>query len=170
MKSVLANSVDGAWREATFSPSFSLLVGDIVRQDGSQVIQMRGGIVIATATITSVETVVPDAPSDFSGAVSKVTFFRRDHVNGISTAMTGSTIDEDGNITISYGDDTQVQTTLTDLTQEANDLDQDIALAKRLCRIKLVRDQPTLADPHALDGMSVAINSQSAQPVIITLP
>lgn len=86
---------------------------------------------------------------------------------GISLSLTGATVNETGGVLVSYGDSTQSETTLLDMQDEAAAFDQDSALAKKILRVLLIRNQPDLNDPHAIDGTSVAIDSQASQPIIV---
>lgn len=156
--------------EATFEPFTGVQKTDTIEHDRAKVYLVRNGIRIQERELQAVQVVVPE-PVQTLDEISKIRFYRNDHMAGIAVTLTGARIQENNHVAVDFSDSTSMEfSSIEELTVIADSLDQNIGLAKQVLVAQLIRAQPSLDDPHAIDGTTCAIDTSAAQPVMVVRP
>lgn len=86
----------------------------------------------------------------------------------IAVTLTNVTIGASGVVYLKYSNGTEKETSIAAMEALADGLDANETLAEDILAAKLIRAQPVLDNPDALNGSTVSIDSAGSAPVIYT--
>lgn len=166
----LASNERGEFRQITFTPSIALHVGDTVRQDGNQLVVIRGGTVITTRELSGIGAVV-DGPVQEGRTVSSVLYFRSYPVPGQNVSCVQVLENtSSGSVTFKWSDGTadEIGQWDTDVKAMADGFDATADIAKKALVCKAYRESPDGANKTTQVGASVSVNGLASNPFVYT--
>ena len=164
---IIAQTEGGEWRTAPLSSPLTVQPGDRVEIDGTTAWLWRNGYYIDSREIGESEPYTPEA---FEGpqTLDRVVFYRSSRMAAVATTLTNVTIDPNGTVRVNFSDGSEREVSVASMEAIADGLDTNVTLAQDILLAKLIREQPSLDDPDALNGSTVSIDTQGATPIVYT--
>ncbi len=167
---VLGVDNKGKFYTAPLNQPVAIRVGDQVLVEGSQLVVVRAGHVIATRTIGAAQVANTDA--EFNETVSSVVFYKGNPVAGQSVVMTGiSQNPTTGVVIVRYSNGNQREfASWEEINTTLGEMDQQPDLAEKILALKAYRNSPDGTDKTTMLNVNCTINFDAGTPIALIEP
>lgn len=164
---VLGTDNKGKFYTAPLNQPVAIRVGDQVLVEGSQLIVVRSGQVIATRTIGAAQ--VANTNAEFNETVSSVVFYKGNPVAGQSVVLISVTENPStGVIRFRYSNGNEREyANWADVGIQRGPMDQDSTLAEDILAYKSFVNSPDGTNKTTMIDVNCAINFEAGTPIAL---
>lgn len=156
-------------REFSLTPPAVFQPGDTWEKDGHYLNQMRNGSVVRTWNLKAMPSQRLQQPVSVGNVITK--FYLEHGMPGQNVALNRVDVGAQGQVTFVFGDGSGQEYQNWDaIADEANSIDSDSALAKKMIIAKSFRNDPSGVNKANFVGGQCSVNVDADQPIVLTPP